>query len=138
MTQPHCIIIMQLNIIKTKPQQSSYYIDQNIDSLEMIETDILVYKSMGSVIILGDFNAKTGSQPDYILNDEDDFLPLNEDYVIDSNIIDRKSKDTKVCSRGKELLEICIFSSLRILNGRAFGDFMGKFTSYQYNGNIVS
>ena len=62
---------------------------------------------------------------------------MNEDYVIDSNIIGRKSKDAKVCSRGKELLEICISSSLRILNGRPFGDSMGKFTSYQYYGNSV-
>ena len=41
------------------------------------------------------------------------------------------------CTRGKELLDICISSRLRILNGRTFGDFMGKFTSYHYNGNIV-
>ena len=89
------------------------------------------------VIILGDFNARTGSEHDFISDDDDNFLPLNEDYVIDSNIINRNSKDTKVCTQGKELLEMCIASRLRILNGRTFGDFKGKFTSYQYNGNSV-
>lgn len=119
------------------PQHSSYYIDQNIDFLELIENDISVYKSKGSVIILGDFNARTGSEPDFISDDDDDFLPLNADYVIDSSVINRNSKDAKVCTRGKELLEMCISSRLRILNGRTFGDFRGKFTSYQYNGNSV-
>ena len=37
----------------------------------------------------------------------------------------------------KELLDMCISSQLRILNGRTFGDSTGKFTSYQYNGNSV-
>ena len=32
---------------------------------------------------------------------------------------------------------MCISSKLRILNGRTFGDYMGKFSSYQYNGNSV-
>ena len=52
-------------------------------------------------------------------------------------MICRNSKDTKVCSRGKELLDMCISSRLILLNGRTFGDFMGKFTSYQLNGNSV-
>ena len=60
-----------------------------------------------------------------------------EDYIIDSNVICRNGQDIKVCTRGKELLETCISSKLSILNGRTFGDFSGKFTSYQYNGNSV-
>ena len=49
----------------------------------------------------------------------------------------RKNQDNKICTRGRELLEMCISSKLRILNGRTFVDYMGKFTSYQYNGNSV-
>ena len=119
------------------PQYSSYYIDQNIDFLEMVETDIAKYKKLGSVMLMGDFNARTGTEDDFIMNDDDNYLPLHEDYIIDSNIVHRNSKDTKVCSRGRELLEICISSRLRILNGRTFGDLHGKYTSYQYNGNSV-
>ena len=119
------------------PQYSSYYLDQNIDYLELLEADISKYRSMGSVLILGDFNARTASEYDFILNDDDKYLPLNEDYTIDTNLIHRNSQDTKICTRGKELLEICVSSRLRILNGRTFGDLNGKFTSYQYNGNSV-
>ncbi|CAC5362799.1 unnamed protein product [Mytilus coruscus] len=32
---------------------------------------------------------------------------------------------------------MCISSRVRILNGRTFGDYQGKLTSYQYNGNSV-
>ena len=38
---------------------------------------------------------------------------------------------------GGELLDLCIESQLRILNGRSFGDSQGMFTSYKYNGNSV-
>jgi len=34
------------------------------------------------------------------------------------------------CSRGKSLLELCIQSRLRLLNGRSFGDTMGRFTAH--------
>lgn len=119
------------------PQYSSYYLDQNIDYLEMLEADISKYRNMGYVLILGDFNARTASEHDFILNDDDKYLPLNEDYTIDTNLTHRKSQDTKICTRGKELLEICVSSRLRILNGRTFGDLNGKYTSYQYNGNSV-
>ena len=35
------------------------------------------------------------------------------------------------------MLDVCLFSILRVLNGRTLGDWKGKFTSYQYNGNSV-
>ena len=83
------------------PQHSSYCIDQNTDFLELVETDISVYKNKGSVLILGDFNERTASQPDFISDDDDNYVPLHEDYVIDNNVICRNSQDIKVCTRGK-------------------------------------
>ena len=49
----------------------------------------------------------------------------------------RKSQDLTVCPRGKDLLELCIEANLCILNGKTFGDTLGKYTSFQYNGNGV-
>ena len=86
---------------------------------------------MGSVMIMGDFNAITASEDDFIFNDDDNYLPLQEDNIIDTYMVHRKSQDTKVCFRGRELLEICISSRLRIFNGRTFGDLHGIYTSYQ-------
>ena len=36
--------------------------------------------------------------------------------------------------RGKQLLDLCIQSSLRIMNCRTLGDFQEKFTSYNSQG----
>lgn len=119
------------------PQYSTYHVEQNIDFLELIERDISSYKNKGYVLLLGDFNARTASGPDFIAHDDDNYLPLNEDYKIDNITMRRTSQDTKLCSRGRELLDLCISSRLRILNGRTFGDLTGKFTSYQYNGSSV-
>ena len=42
-----------------------------------------------------------------------------------------------MCTHGKQLLELCISSGLRILNGRSFGDSNGNFTCHRYNGSSV-
>ena len=119
------------------PQYSSFYVDQNVDSLELLDNDISFYRSKGAVLILGDFNARTATEPDYIINDDDHHLPLNDDYIIDKAIRETNSRDTEVSTRGRELIDLCISSRIRILSGRILGDFKGKFTSYQYNGNSV-
>ena len=49
----------------------------------------------------------------------------------------RKSQDLTVCHRGEDLLELCIEANLSISNGKTFGDMLGKYTSFQYNGNRV-
>jgi hypothetical protein len=35
------------------------------------------------------------------------------------------------------LLDFCISSNLQILNGKLFGDSVGRYTSYHYNSNNV-
>ena len=102
-----------------------------------MDNDISFYRNKGSVLILGDFNAKTGSEPDFIVNDDNSYILLHDDYIIDNTLLRRNSQDIKVCTRGRDLLDVCISSGIRILNGRTVGDFKGKYTSYQYNGNSV-
>ncbi|CAC5395242.1 unnamed protein product [Mytilus coruscus] len=89
--------------------------------------------------VFGDFNARTGNLEDFISNNDDDYndyVPVPEEYESNKIKQSRLSND-KSCSRGKELLNMCISSRIRILNGRTFGDYQGKFISYQYNGNSV-
>ena len=45
--------------------------------------------------------------------------------------------DRVVSTRGRQLIEICIQSGLRILNGRILGDSLGKYTSFQPLGSNV-
>ena len=91
-------------------------------------------------MILGDLNARTGTLEDFISNgddDYDDYVPVPSEYESDRIKDVRTSMDLKSCPRGKELLDMCISSRIRILNGRTFGDYHGQYTSYQYNGNSV-
>ena len=110
------------------PPQNSIYFD---NQMEMIETDIITYSNQGKIIIMGDLNARVGNEPDYITNDElDDFIPLPDSYCVDEITKIRAHCDAFVNECGKRLLELCISSNLRIMNGRFIGDSMGRFTYY--------
>ena len=56
-----------------------------------------------------------------------DTVTLPDNYSIDL-IFKRKSRDKTVNSQGTLLLEMCIESHLRSLNGRFLGDSVGNFT----------
>ena len=56
---------------------------------------------------------------------------------IDKNVTVRRNMDSKIDSRGKELLDFCVTHQLRILNGRTLGDLNGKYTCYTPNGASV-
>ena len=120
------------------PSNSTFYNDKSVDILSSLNDDISIYKDKGQIMLFGDFNARTGNLLDFVsYDDNDEYVPLSDDYECDKIKNVRSSKDFKVCTRGKELLELCISSRMRILNGRTFGDFSGSFTSFQYNGNSV-
>lgn len=120
------------------PENSSYYKKRQQHTLNYIEKDLIQYSSKGNIMLLGDINARTGSKLDFIENDEDECNHVNPTlYESDSNIGKRNSQDSKCCSRGNKLLDICIGSKLRILNGRSFGDSLGYFTCHKHNGSSV-
>ena len=91
---------------------------------------------MGDVILCGDFNARCGTENDFVSNDLDDFIPIDPNYVADNSRI-RYSRDSKLDSKGKELLDFCIGNNLRILNGRILGDSLGNFTCFNVHGQSV-
>ena len=105
------------------------------DSIEAIFRDINLFKNIGNVILCGDLNARTGSELDFIIDDTDKHIPLDPQYIIDQDIQPRKSQDTKVDDRGKQIIDMCITSRMRILNGRTTGDFLGKCTCQKPNGS---
>ena len=115
----------------------SFQSKSDSDSLEAIIRDINFFKNDGSIFICGDLNARTGLDPDFIDNDCDKHHPLDPSYIIDSNILQRNSEDTKVDDRGKQVNELCISSRMRILNGRMLGDSFGKFTCQKPTGASV-
>ena len=119
------------------PSQSIYANNMQQDLIDLLENDILLYKTKGDIMICGDLNARTGSQQDFIASDGTDHLPLYQNYNIDSHSIYRQSKDVIVDTRGRSLIDICIGNQLRILNGRCFGDMFGRHTCFTPNGCSV-
>ena len=115
----------------------SFQHKSDADTLEAIVRDINIFRNEGHILLCGDLNARTGSDPDFIQNDTDKHIPLDPSYIIDANIIQRCSEDQKVDDRGKQLNELCISSRMRILNGRTLGDFYGKFTCQTPTGASV-
>ena len=103
-------------LIYNPPTLSSYTRNLDKDILECVEKDISHYNSLGNVILCGDINARVSSEQDFILQDNNSFIPLYQNYPNDKQITFRKSKDPKLDSRGKDLLDLCIGQQIRLLN----------------------
>ena len=89
-----------------------------------------MFSFLGHVIILGDFNARTGTYNDFILKDGNKYLPncQNTSAFKQPNI--KYSFDNVLSNHGKWLLELCRTLDLRILNGRTKGDTFGQVTRH--------
>ena len=121
------------------PQKLTYAKDRGNEPtvLERLKKDMASFQSSGETVLMGDFNANISTRDkDYI--DDDSFMPdiLPASYVFDSVVKNRNTikPSEKTDEYGKSLLELCIASQSRILNGRTLGDIIGKCTSFQYNG----
>ena len=82
---------------------------------------------------MGDFNSGTSTSPDFNVTDDDKYTPVPEQYNSDEHesFYNRENKDIfSVNEYGKKLLELCIETELRILNGRMLGDLEGKLTCH--------
>ena len=62
----------------------------NEDTLDAIVRDINIYRSKGNILLLGDLNARTGIELDFIHKDDDKHIPLD---IIDSELNQRESED---------------------------------------------
>ena len=94
---------------------TSNFKDNN--AFDLIQQDVVQFMQIGNVALCGDFNARTGTLPDY-----DKTQGKDADFNIFSNPtefpqIDRFSEDTKINTYGRELIALCKLSQLRIMNG---------------------
>ncbi|CAG2193071.1 unnamed protein product [Mytilus edulis] len=116
------------------PLSSTYFNDDFI----LLENEISKLSSKGNILIIGDLNARVSNHLDFISDENnihDDLLNLlPDDYLGDSHIY-RNSLDKVLNPHGKQLIDLCIASRLRILNGRFVGDLFGNVTCYKHNGS---
>ena len=120
------------------PANSTYTQSLQDDIFDLIENDLAKYSEKGNILIMGDLNARTSDDNDFIQNDSNDnTVPQYDDYTPDVEIINRFSRDTVLLPRGRALNDMCIQTSLRILNGRCIGDLTGNFTCHNFHGSSV-
>ena len=121
-----------LCFVYAPPESSSYSKSLDYDIFEKLELEISTHSAIGNVIIAGDFNAKTGTECDYVSDIEDQHSPINYNplYAFDKPISRRNRDKHGVDLHGQRLLNLCKNTQIRILNGRTKGDRLGEFTRF--------
>ena len=101
-----------------------------------LEHEITKFSGKGKIALMGDINARVKTLPDYLTETHDIYIPLPDNYEYD--LPDpRNNRDAKSNVCGTQLLELCKYAQLRILNGRTAGDSLGNYTCYRPAGKSV-
>ena len=116
------------------PPSSSKYFDPEL--FEELEKDVLNFSSQGSILLLGDFNSRTGKYSDSVCLEGNNII-VNDQSEASFCPIRRNSYDNEINNHGKRLLDICKSAELKILNGRVWGDTLGRPTFHGRNGISV-
>ena len=122
------------------PANSPYLKRLDIDIYENLKSETSEFVGQGSLCFLGDFNARTGTAPDFITNEDNTNISAAQSGLYSTDCIGtctRYNLDKGSNSYGTKLLELCRDTPLRILNGRKLGDLLGYHTCYQYGGSSV-
>ena len=111
------------------PCNSPYF---NVELFEELENDIEIFSSQGSILLMGDLNARTGKFSDSVCKEGNNLITKDQsEFSLCPT--QRNSFDNELSSQGKRLLEICKSADLRILNGRVRGDSLGRVTFHVKN-----
>ncbi|KAL5248694.1 hypothetical protein ACHWQZ_G017775, partial [Mnemiopsis leidyi] len=124
-----------------KPAQTSCLTSESkgLDSLKDLDQLVNRLLGTGEVLLCGDYNARIGQEPDYIINDTDgsnSFIPISEDYIA-QNLLPRNTQDMTSNTYKRPFLDMVINNRLHILNGRTLGDSYGELTCIQSAGASV-
>ena len=89
------------------------------------ESDVIKMCDRGDILLLGDMNARTGSEYDII--ECDPYFPVPSGTTDEDHTdCKRPSVDATVNTQGRHLIDLCISTQLRILNSRHIEDCPGN------------
>ena len=113
------------------PSESPYY---NENSFSILEDEISFYQTQGNMLICGDLNARTGTEPDLINAQGDKHTPgqINIPSPLQRN---RNNFEKTINRNGHQLLQLCRTLGLYIAKGRLQGDSYGLYTQSSPLGN---
>ena len=98
------------------PETFKYF---NHDLLEDLAENILSFSVMGHLILMGDFNARTATENDFVPQEGNTFVPLCTQKYLDEPKRRFSFLNNIINNHGKWLLDLCRTLDLRILNGRS-------------------
>ena len=108
------------------PPCNSKYHSQN--SNENLRSDLLSFCDENTpIILIGDFNARTGDIPDNLVIDAN----FDPSVLEQTEFKKRNNLDQILNTQGKNFVDTLISNNLRILNGRFTGDLLGNFTTHK-------
>ena len=111
----------------------------DLEIFDQLEQDITDFSPTGSIILMGDFNSRTGKYSDTVSQEGNNVIS-NDQSESAFQPAQRNSFHNVINSHGKRLLEICKNLDLRIVNGRAHGvngDTLGRPAFHGKNGTSV-
>lgn len=122
------------------PQGSTSYDgdSEGICNLESIMLDLEVKYDNCAFCIMGDFNARVGSEEDFIKYDSLKYI-CDTNGTYERQYFDkvRMSEDEKVNAFGIDLINLCKTHDVHMLNGRSSKDVLGEFTCVTANGKSL-
>ncbi len=107
------------------PAESPYHDEEYLNN---IHTEISRFQAQGNVLLCGDFNARTGSEPDNIDPKGNEYIFGQNSPSLTRKLPPRNNLDRTINKNGRELVQLCRASGLYTLNGRIRGDSLGRFT----------
>jgi hypothetical protein len=93
--------------------------------------------SLGGVLLVGDFNARTGTNIDFIdCSQLADVLlmPHAIEDTLPNDMLERQNRDTITAGWHREFQDLCRTAGLFILNGHTLGDISGEYTCLSNKG----
>jgi hypothetical protein len=123
-----------LCIVYAAPQGSPYA-DSSL--FEHICQEVGEAMSLGSVLLAGDFNARTSTNTDFIdCSQLADVLlvPQAIEDTLPNDMLERQNRDTVMAGWDREFLDFCRTAGLFILNGCTPGDISGEYTCLSNKG----
>jgi len=109
--------------------QGSPYADSSL--FEHICQEVGEAMSLGDVFLARDFNARTGTNTNFIdCTQLADVLlvPRAIEDTLPNDMLKRQNRDTVMAGWHREFLDLCRTTGLFILNGRTLGDILGEYT----------
>ena len=94
---------------------SSFNNRLDFDMLYKLQSDINKYSQLENPILLGDFNARTSDDANYIEQDHNNHIPLPNDNISDESIITRHNQDKNVNEFGRELIYLLLLNCLQLM-----------------------